>query len=377
MYSKKIILKPEDKEDEPPLGLRIAGRFKRLGILNPAVIQRDSEVDLLSRLIYQDSYGLNSCIVKHQGVLEGEEVRIKKDKNEFPLEKLVFQPIGPHGKRGVEDFRTSCVEGETPLHGFLVHYNGPENGDARTEYLRTKETNPENLSGWDRFGIYFPNIGLEEAIETVSSKDYKQRWIKQKNKRNIKLHTETYPPSSPFLSTKDCCLWPKKIKKNGEEYYGVIAKLEPYMNLLLIKDFKELAKYEFWQDAVRDIEESILLKVENNWETHHLALASPPFEIDEGMLVPYHGVVMEPERNYKFGFALTDPDNPQKILARTKSPFLYATEPWESNGVVSGKVVFPTGHAIKDGIVHLFYGAGDKYIAHASTTKQKILDSLS
>ena len=377
MSKKTIILKPENKADEPPPGLNIAGHFKRIGILNPTVIQRDNEVDLLSRLIYEDGSGLNSCIVKHQGVLEGEKVIIKKDKKGFPLEKLVFQPTGPHGKGGVEDFRASYVEGETPIHGFLVHYNGPKNGDARTEYLRTKESEAANLSKWERFGIYFPNIGLEEAIETVSSKIHKQTWIEQKNKRKIQSSTETYPPSSPFLSSKDCCLWPKKIIKNGEEYKGVIAKLEPYMSILLIKDFKELAKYEFWQNAVRNIEDSILLGIENNWEKHHLALACPPFEINEGILIPYHGVVMEPERNYKFGFALADPDNPQKILARTEKPFLYATEHWEANGVVSGKVVFPTGHAIKDGIIHLFYGAGDKYIAHTTTTEQKILDSLS
>ena len=375
MLQKKIILKPEDKVDEPPSGLKIAGHFKRIGVLNPAVIQRDYEVDLLSRLIYEDDEGLNSCIVKHQAVLEGKHVRIKKDKKGHPLERLVFQSTDPHGKRGVEDARLIKLNCETPIHGFLVHYNGPRNGDARTEYLRTKETEPTNLSKWDRFGIYFPNIGLEEAIETVTSEIHKKRWIK--DKRQIKSSTETYPPSSPFLKTKDCCLWPKKIIKNGEEYKGVIAKLEPYMSILLIKDFKELAKYEFWQNAVRNIEDSILLGIENNWETHHLALAGSPFEINEGVLIPYHGVVMKPERNYKFGFALADPDNPQKILGRTKKPFLYATEPWEKNGVVPGKIVFPTGHAIKDGIIHLFYGAGDKYIAHTTTTEQKILDSLS
>ena len=44
MFYKKIILKPEDKEDEPPDGLEVALPFKRLGILNPAVVQHDYEV---------------------------------------------------------------------------------------------------------------------------------------------------------------------------------------------------------------------------------------------------------------------------------------------------------------------------------------------
>lgn len=39
MFKKRIILKPEDKEDEPPDGLNVVLPFKRLGILNPAIIQ--------------------------------------------------------------------------------------------------------------------------------------------------------------------------------------------------------------------------------------------------------------------------------------------------------------------------------------------------
>lgn len=377
MHNKKIILKPEDRADEPPFGLKIAGYFKRLGILNPAIIQRNNKIDLLSRLIYQDNYGLNSCIVRNQAIIEGKEIRIKKDSKEYPLEELVFQPKSPHGKNGVEDLRASYVRGETPIHGFLVHYNGPENGDARTEYLRTKEAEPTNILKWDRFGIYFPNIGLEEAIEIVSSKNHQQTWINEKNQRNIKSPTITYPPSSPFLSTKDCCLWPKKIIKNNKEHYGIIIRLKPDMQIVYIKDFQELAKYEFWKNAVQNIENNILLGIENKWEKSHIGLAGPPFEIKQGMLIPYHGVVMEPERNYKFGFALANPDNPQEIWARTEKPFLYATKPWEANGIVSGKVVFPTGHVNKNGIIYLFYGAGDKYIAYTTTTEKEILNSLS
>ena len=85
---------------------------------------------------------------------------------------------------------------------------------------------------------------------------------------------------------------------------------------------------------------------------------------------------MKPERDYKFGLALADRDNPQKILARTNNPILSTTEPWEADGVISGKVVFPTGHVIQDGIIHWFYGAGDRYVAHTTTTEKEILDSL-
>ena len=44
MSEKKIILKLEDNGDEPPDGLNVALPFKRLGIYNPAVVQKDNGV---------------------------------------------------------------------------------------------------------------------------------------------------------------------------------------------------------------------------------------------------------------------------------------------------------------------------------------------
>ena len=376
MSQKRIILKPEDRNNEPPPNLNIDGHFKRVGIMNPAVVQgRSNEIELLSRLIYEDNIGLNSCIVKNRASLEGREVIIKRDKKGLPLEELIFQSGGPHGNRGVEDVRLIKLNSEYPIHGFVVHHNGPKYGDARTEYLRTKENDPTNLSLWDRFGIYFPNINLEEAIEIVSSETHKQRW-KIENIDRLKIRTKGYPPTSPFLSTKDCCLWPSKVVKNGQEHYGIIIRLFPDMQIVYIKDFKELARYEFWQGIVKNIEDHALLRIENEWENSHIGLAGPPFEIKEGILIPYHGAIMKPERDYKFGLALADRDNPQKILARTNNPILSTTEPWEADGVISGKVVFPTGHVIQDGIIHWFYGAGDRYVAHTTTTEKEILDSL-
>ncbi len=39
MFQKKIVLRPKDNGNEPPNGLNVALFFKRLGILNPAVVQ--------------------------------------------------------------------------------------------------------------------------------------------------------------------------------------------------------------------------------------------------------------------------------------------------------------------------------------------------
>jgi len=377
MLHKKIILRPDDNGKEPPNGLNVVLPFKRLGILNPAVVQYGPLIYLLSRLYYSEGGENKSCIVRNAALLEGDSVRIVRDKKGYPVEELVLAPELPHGQQGVEDMRVGFIKGEVPLHAFLVHHNGI---DARTEYLRTKEAEPSNLLKWDRFGVYFPNISLQEAIELVSDKKYKNAWINRENKKRI-LREHYLEPTSPFLSTKDCALFPHKIKRgvegNFEEHYGVIIRLSPDMQIIYVKDFKELSEHEFWKKTVSGLEEHLLLGREYDWEKSHIGLSYPPFETSEGVVIPYHGATMKPERNYKFGAILVDKNDPQKILGKNKKPILEATESWESNGVVSGKVVFPTGHAVWDGYYHIFYGAGDKYIAHTTITEQRLLDGFS
>ncbi len=396
MVQKKIILKPEDKGDEPPDGLNVALPFKRLGILNPAVVQHGPLVYLLSRLYYSENGVNKSCIVRNAALLEGNSIRVIRDKKGCPIEELVLAPELPHGQQGVEDMRVGFIQGESPLHAFLVHHNGI---DARTEYLRTKEAEPDNLLKWDRFGVYFPNMTLQEATELAPNKKYKDAWIKQhdkdkdrnqrilsrikqhdKNKDQRILRKQYQEPTSPFLGTKDCALFPHKIKRevNGklENHYGVIIRLSPDMQIVYIKDFKELSEHKFWKKTVKNLEEHLLLGREYNWEKSHIGLSYPPFKTSQGVIIPYHGATMKPERNYKFGAVLVDKNNPQKILGRTEKPILEATEQWESNGIVSGKVVFPSGHAVWDGFHHIFYGAGDKYIAHVPTTEQRLLDNF-
>ncbi len=378
-YNKHKVLTPKDKEYEPPNGLDVALPFKRLGILNPAVIQYGPFVYLLSRLYYSENGTNKSCIIRNAALLEGDSIRIIRDKKGIPIEELVLAPEAPHGQQGVEDMRVGFIQGESPLHGFLVNYNGV---DARTEYLRTKEAEPHNLLKWDRFGIFFPNITMQEAIEIAPNNKYRKMWIKEYTyKIKQEIPKEQYSePTSPFLGTKDCALFPRKIKRevDGElqDHYGIIIRLLPDMQIVYVADFKELAKYEFWQKSIKNLESHILLEREYDWEESHIGLSNPPFEISEGIVIPYHGVIMEPERTYKSGAVLVDKDNPQKILGRTKNPILEATEPWEMNGIVKGNIVFPTGHAVWDGYYHIFYGAGDENVGHTAILEQELLDSF-
>ncbi|MBR9706239.1 hypothetical protein GOV14_04340 [Candidatus Pacearchaeota archaeon] len=374
---KKVLIGPEENQYEPPEGLHADENFKRLGELNPGVVQDETDpnkITLFSRLIYTDKHGLNSCITEKEAILEGKDVKI------LPGETTIFQAEAPHGQRGVEDFSAIKLNGEKPLHGFLVHYNG---FDARTEYVRTSKDDPDDHTKWQEFGIYFPNIRAKKAISLVKQERYKEYWDRCFGETAIKKTIElgNPVPKSPFLGTKDCCLFPRKVKRKDEngdlrEYYGIIIRLLPDMQMVYVKGFKELASRKFWRKTVKNLDDYVLLERENDWEKSHIGLGGVPLELDHGILIPYHGVVMDPKRNYQWGAALVDKDDPHKILARTKKPIISATEPWEKNGVVDGDVVFPTGYAISDGIFHGFYGAGDKYLAHFTTTESELLNRV-
>ncbi len=373
---KKILLSPDKNKFKPPKGLKTDKYFQRLGILNPTVVQDENNPNLITlfpRLIYKDSKGVNSCILKQEGKLEGYDVKM------FEGEETIFQAIAPHGEKGVEDFRVCKIAEEDPLHGFLVYYNG---FDARTGYVRTSEKNPTNYSKWQEFGIYFPNITAKEAISLVKPDRYKKAWNKnfgKESQEKAKLEGKSVP-ENPFLGIKDCCAYPEKVKiqnnGNSGEYYGIIVRALPDIQIIYIKDFKELANQKLWYVFAKNISDFVLLERKYDWEQSHIGLAGAPFKLESGIFLPYHGANMNPIRDYKIGAALLDKDNPQKVLARTKKPINFTTEPWEKDGLEKGNIVFSTGNAISEGIIHEFYGAGDKYVAHCTTTESKLLEHL-
>jgi predicted GH43/DUF377 family glycosyl hydrolase len=360
---KHLILSIEDYEiGKIPNGLKnVEGFIKRKGITNPAVVINGDKITLLARLIFEDSRGDNSAIVKYDGVYKNGLPFIFKE-----TEKVVFSPSMPFASRGAEDFRIANVSREIPYHGFVVEHDGI---DARTKYLRTSPQDPFDLTRWeDDHGIWIPNIKVKEAIEISGDREYSEFWAKAHSKNN-------------FLPTKDCSLWPKKIKRKTlegeEEFYGVITRLLPDMQIVYINNFDELANEDFWRNTIRNIKEHSLLKRKHTWEASHIGLAGQPVITDEGVLVFYHGAVMQPERIYRFGAALADKNEPQKIMARTSEPILEPTESWEMReGVISGKVVFPTAHFLRGNRVAHFYGASDDCIGYCEMPLSYIYDRM-
>ena len=88
----------------------------------------------------------------------------------------------------------------------------------------------------------------------------------------------------------------------------------------------------------------------------------------------YHGVATKDDA-YRVGAILLDLNDPTKIIARTKDFFMEPEEEYETNGYYNG-CVFPTAVVNKDGLLYIYYGAGDKVICLATVKEDELLKYL-
>jgi predicted GH43/DUF377 family glycosyl hydrolase len=110
------------------------------------------------------------------------------------------------------------------------------------------------------------------------------------------------------------------------------------------------------------------------WDELRTGASAVPFLTDHGWVELYHGV----NRNttYAMGALLLDPDDPRKVIARSPTPILEPTEPYERMGLFND-TVFSCGHVdLGDGNIRMYYGAADSVIAAADLRIADIVQSL-
>lgn len=106
---------------------------------------------------------------------------------------------------------------------------------------------------------------------------------------------------------------------------------------------------------------------------------TPPIRTPDGWLTLYHGSDKKPHESgagrYTAGALLLDPDNPAKVIARSREPIMVPTEPFEMTGFVNN-VVFPTA-VVEDRDRYLVYGgAADEHLTVVAYDKAQLLATL-
>ncbi len=114
----------------------------------------------------------------------------------------------------------------------------------------------------------------------------------------------------------------------------------------------------------------------SGWQSTKIGAGPVPVLTDEGWLLFYHGVINTCNGfRYAMGAALLDPDEPEKLICRSKPYLLAPGETYERVGDVPN-VIFPCAALEEDDKIVIYYGAADTVVAIAFGYISGIIDFL-
>jgi len=102
-------------------------------------------------------------------------------------------------------------------------------------------------------------------------------------------------------------------------------------------------------------------------------LGAPPIKTDRGWLFIFSAESMSD--SWTISAALTDLDEPHKLIARAPGHILQPAGPYERDGIVPN-VTFPSGVAVVEDELYVYYGGADTVIGLATCKVNDLLDHL-
>lgn len=318
--------------------------FENDSVLNPAIMQEGTTIHMLYRAVRNGNYStVGYC--KLDGPLKVVE------RSNTPL----LIPLTDDASKGVEDPRIVKIDGV-----YYITYTA-YNGINALGALVTST----NLKTFERQGIIVPKYTFDEF----------KRLAECNNLVNVKYfrHVRHFEPNEQiYLWDKDVTFFPRRI--DGK--LAFLHRIRPGIQLVMVNDLKELTK-DFWDHYFLHFNKHIILDpVGVNHESGYIGAGAPPIETELGWLLIYHGVYdTSMGYIYSAAAALLDIIDPTKVIARLVDPLFIPEFDYELNGVVNN-VVFPTGTALFDDELYIYYGAADKCIACASVSLKALLKEL-
>lgn len=286
-------------------------------IFNPGACYHEDRIFLFPRIIKKGYYREGG---EFKNYISEIWLAKEKDAKKFNLEKCFLKPDTPYDKKGCEDARITK---------FYEYY----------------------------FVTYTALNEKEYRIGLAITKDFSE--------------VEKKGVIGPDIKNKDAVIFPEKIKGK----IGVLHRIEPDIQIMYYDDIEALFENKInmsWNDYLNNLENYVVLKRKEEWESKKLG-ASSLIKTTEGWLLIYHAV---DEKNvYRVGASLLDLDNPQKVIARSKNPILEPEEDYEKEGDVNN-VVFPTGIVTLNNDLFMFYGAADKRCCLATCSLEELINSL-
>ncbi len=321
--------------------------FEDDGVLNPAAMQVGNDVHIFYRAVRRGNYStIGYC------KLDGPLTVVERHDKPFLIPEFDFEA------HGMEDPRITKIDDL-----YYMSFTG-YNGVNALGALATSS----DLKKFERHGPVVPQFTYVEFKRYAEC----NAELNEKYER-FHLHNNIInnPDKKMLLWDKNVIFFPRKIKDN----LCFLHRIRPDIQLVSINNLQDLTA-AFWEDYFLHLDQNIVMSSFYEHEVSYIGGGCPPIETAEGWVLIYHGVHDTPEGYvYSACAALLDLDNPVKELARLPYALFKPEETWELKGVVNN-VVFPTGTALFDDTLYIYYGAGDKCIATASVSLSELINEL-
>ncbi len=318
--------------------------FENQAVLNPTCIQEGNTVHMFYRAVKQGNYSsIGYC------QLDG-PLTITHRSN-----KPILYPEVDYEKHGIEDPRIVFLDNLYYL--FYTVYDGK---NALIAYATSKD-----LKQWKKQEIISPKITYDEAEDIFNTSKLKERYS------FFEAYYKDVIGKDVLLWEKDSFIFPKKINNK----FALIHRILPDIQVIYFDDFSQLTT-EYWKNYFKNLADYVILEPKHGFESRNIGAGAPLIETEKGWLMIFHAVEDSNDgKIYHAGAALLDKNDPCKVIGRLKTPLFSPKEPYEKDGDVND-VVFPTGTAIFEDRLYIYYGAADKRIACVSLKLQDLLDEL-
>lgn len=313
--------------------------FEKEGVLNPAVIKTGNDVHLFYRAVRKGNLStIGYC--RLDGPLTVAE------RSATP----VLYPEFEYEKHGTEDPRIVKIADT-----YYLSYVAFDGSDA----LGAVATSTD-LKHFEKQGIVVPQITYRDLDD-----------LAKKNGVIIERYRNDYNEPATIVMDKDVVFYPRRINNK----LAFLHRIKPDIQLVMVHSLNDLT-YDFWENYLTNLGENILLTPKYLHEINYVGGGCPPVETSAGWLIIYHGVQqLNTGTQYSACAALFDLDDPRKEIARLPYPLFKPDQPYELEGDVDN-VCFPTGTALFDDTLYIYYGGGDEVIACASVSLSALIDEI-
>jgi predicted GH43/DUF377 family glycosyl hydrolase len=321
--------------------------FENEGVLNPATLREGDSVHLFYRAVSQGNYS-SIGYSRLKGPLTVEE------RYDTPI--LFGQmDIESHG---IEDPRLTKIDDL-----YYMTYTAYNGVNALGALAVSKD-----LKHFEKLGVIVPRISFEEFKHLAGSQEpLNEKYLRYNGHWEINENEG----KKTYLWDKDVIFFPKRI--NGKLHF--LHRIKPDIQIVVVDTIAELTP-EFWQNYFLHFNDYIVLSAKQDHEVSYIGGGCPPIETEHGWLLIYHGVHDTIDGYvYSACAALLDLNEPNKEIARLPYPLFKPDQKWELRGEVNN-VCFPTGTAIFDDTLYIYYGAADEQIACASVSLSTLINEL-